>query len=183
MNAIDCHVLGLTMSIVGVVAFANSIAFRRPRAVIEEFFGESRPSIRQIKDHVLRKVHTYFGLGFLLAGFLLQIVAILPFFPEAKTASPFLPFAIVGVLVLATLFEVVAARYSRDSFRRHLKRFFRTHPEWPLDRNVELAKEIGAVFEVVSTPDETVEGYVARLRREMGVEPAPRSAAPAAMRR
>src|SRR5688572_22240458 len=105
VNEIDCHVLGLTMSIVGVVAFANSIAFRRPRAVIEEFFGESRPSLRQIKDHVLRKVHTYFGLGFLLAGFLLQIVAVLPFFPRADTASPFLPFAILGVLALATVFE------------------------------------------------------------------------------
>ncbi|HKE01722.1 MAG TPA: hypothetical protein VKE69_11975, partial [Planctomycetota bacterium] len=66
------------------MAFANSIAFRRPRAVIEEFFGESRPSLLSIKDHVLRKVHTYFGLGFLLAGFLLQIVAVLPFFPRAQ---------------------------------------------------------------------------------------------------
>lgn len=169
MNALDCHVLGLTMNIVGVVAFANTIVFRRPRAAIADFFGEGRPTLRTVKDHVLRKIHTYLGLGFLLAGFLLQIAAVLPIFPRGERPSGFLPFAIGGVLLLATLLELVGANYSRNSFRRHLKRFFRAHPGYPLERNVELAKEIGAVFGLETTPDETVEGYLSRLRKRMGV--------------
>jgi len=172
VNSLDCHVLGLTMSIVGVVAFANTIVFRRPRAAIEDFFGESRPSLRTVKDLVLRKIHTYLGLGFLLAGFLMQIVAVLPIFARGERPSGFLPFAIAGVLVLATLLELVGGHYSRRSFRRHLKRFFRAHPEYPFERNVELAKEIGRTFRLESSPDETVDGYLLRLRQRIGVESA-----------
>lgn len=169
MNALDCQVLGLTLNIVGVVAFANSIVFRRPRQVIEEFFGESRPSLSNIKDLVLRKVHTYFGLGFLLAGFLLQIVGAFPFLPKSDIGSRYLPYALMGVLVIAAVAEVVAVRYSKRSFRRHLKKFFKLRPNYPLEKNPELAKEIAGIFDMEAAPDATVEGFVAQLRLKLGV--------------
>lgn len=171
MNALDCQVLGLTLNIVGVVAFANSIVFRRPRQVIDEFFGQSRPSLSNIKDLVLRKVHTYFGLGFLLAGFLLQITGAFPIFEKSDVGSPFLPFALLGVLVVAAIAEVVGVRYSRRSFRKHLKRFFKTYPNYPLEKDTELAKEIAAIFEMKVSPDATVEGFMQELRRTLGVTP------------
>ncbi|MBI3817560.1 MAG: hypothetical protein HY286_02625 [Planctomycetes bacterium] len=171
MNALDCQVLGLTMNIVGVVAYANSIVFRRPRQVIEEFFGESRPSLNNIKDLVLRKVHTYFGLGFLLAGFLLQIIGAFPYLPKSENGSAFLPWALIGVLAVAAAAEVFAVRYSKRSFKRHVRRFFKIHPNYPLEKNPELAKEIAAVFELRASPDATVEGFVADLRQRLGVTP------------
>jgi len=170
MNHLDCQVLGLTMCIVGVVAFANSIVYRRPRQVIEEFFGASRPSLRSIKDHVLRKVHTYYGLGFLIAGFLFQILGWLPAVAHGDRPTPLLPIFIVGVIVVSAGFEIGAARYSRSSFRRHLRKFFRAHPEYPLERNLEVAKEIGEVFDLKAQPEETVEGYLARVRQAIGIE-------------
>lgn len=171
MNALDCQVLGLTMNIVGVVAFANSIVFRRPKQVIEEFFGESRPSLSNIKDLVLRKVHTYFGLGFLLGGFLLQIVGAFPFFPKSDNGSRYLPFALLGVLVVAAGAEFAAVKYSRRAFRRHLRKFFRLHPNYPLEKNPEIAKEIATIFDMEAAPDSTVEGFVAKLRERLGVTP------------
>jgi hypothetical protein len=171
ISSLDCQVLGLTMNIVGVVAFANSIVFRRPRQVIEEFFGESRPSLSNIKDHVLRKIHTYFGLGFLLAGFLLQILGAFPFFPRSDIGSRYLPWALLGVLTVATAAEVFAVRYSRRSFRRHLRRFFKSFPTYPLERHPELAKEIAELFDLKPSPDATVEGFVAELRKKIGVTP------------
>jgi hypothetical protein len=169
MNSLDCQVLGLTMNIVGVVAFANSIVFRRPRQVIEEFFGASRPSLKNIKDHIFRKVHTYFGLGFLLAGFVLQIVAALPVVKHGDAPSSFLPYALLGVVVVGAVGEILATRYSRRSFRRHLRRFFRVNANYPFERNPEIAKEVGEIFDLATTPEETVEGYCRRLRDKVGI--------------
>lgn len=181
MNSLDCQVVGLTMNIVGVVAFANSILFRRPRQVIEEFFGESRPSLRTIKDHVLRKSHTYFGLGFLLGGFVLQIASHLPVVAREDAPSHVLPYALLGVVVVGGLAEFAAQRYSKRSFRRHLRRFFKAFPNYPLERNPEVAKDVGEVFGVASTPDESVEGYVRRLRAKIGIAAA-EAARPASRR-
>jgi hypothetical protein len=158
------------MNIVGVVAFANSIIFRRPRQVIEEFFGMSPPTLKNIKDHVLRKVHTYFGLGFLLTGFLFQIAAVLPVTQQSDKPGATLPFLLVGVVAVAALLEIVGTRYSKRSFRKHLRKFFRANPHFSFERNPEVTKEIGEIFEVGSTPDETVEGYVRRLRTKIGVD-------------
>lgn len=167
------------MDIVGVVAFANSIVFRRPRQVLDEFFGESRQSLSNIKDHVLRKIHTYFGLGFLLAGFLLQILGAFPFFARSETGSRYLPWALLGVLGIAAATEVFAVRYSRRAFRRHLRRFFRAYPNYPFQRNPELAKEIAEIFELKASPDATVEGFIAELRKKLGVTPEMMKNAPA----
>lgn len=160
------------MNIIGVVAFANSILFRRPRQVIEEFFGVSQPTLKNIKDHVLRKVHTYFGLGFLLTGFLFQIASVLPFVPRGESPGASLPYWLMGILGVAALLEIVGAYYSKRSFRKHLRKFFRSNPQFSFERHPEIAKEIGEIFDVGTTPDETVEGYVRRLRVKIGIEQA-----------
>ena len=49
-------VIGLAMNVVGIFFLANSIIFRRPQRVLEEFFGAGKTSIRLIKDYVLNKI-------------------------------------------------------------------------------------------------------------------------------
>jgi hypothetical protein len=115
-------------------------------------------------------VHTYFGLGFLLTGFLFQIAAVLPITAHSEIPGPSLPYLLVGVVAVAAVLEIAGTRYSKRSFRKHLRRFFRTNPRFSFERNPEIAKEIGEIFDVGATPDETVEGYVRRLRVKIGVD-------------
>ena len=96
-------------------------------------------------------------------------MAALPVVKHGDAPSSFLPYALLGVVVVGAVGEILATRYSRRSFRRHLRRFFRVNANYPFERNPEIAKEVGEIFDLATTPEETVEGYCRRLRDKVGI--------------
>ena len=166
MDATDLTVIGLTCNLVGVFFLANSIIFRRPRRVIEEFFGVGAGSIATIRDYALNKMQVVIGFLFLNSGFLLQIAAKFGAV-EGRIATITFCFAIIAASVVVYL---IGAYSSRRSFRRLLREFFQSHP-WSFTENMALTKEIGSFLGIQHTQDMTVEDYVQRVRTALGIDP------------
>jgi len=165
MGPSELAVIGLTCNLVGVFFLANSIIFRRPRKVIEEFFDVDKRSLATVRDYALNKIQVILGFLFLNAGFVLQA------FSHRASLVEHWKVVLVGVsiVVVAFLFYLGGAVYSRRSFRRYLREFFRHHP-WDFQGNMALTKEIGALLGIPHTNDTTVEDYAHRVRTALGVE-------------
>jgi len=74
-KAEQLQVIGLTCNLVGIFLLANSIVFRSPKKLIEEFFGHGKGSLRPLRDYVVNKIQVIIGFLFLTAGFILQALA------------------------------------------------------------------------------------------------------------
>ena len=165
-NAAHFQVIGLTCNLVGIFLLANSIVFRSPRRLIEEFFGAKSGSLRPLRDYVVNKIQVVIGFLFLTAGFVLQALA-----AWASLEEPLAILIICAALMLiAFSIYYFGDKYSRRSFRRYLKDFFRRHP-YNFGQNIEMTKQIGKVFDIPSDPDETVEAYVVKVMRALGLDP------------
>ena len=161
MESSDLAVIGLTCNLVGVFFLANSIIFRRPRKVIEEFFGVGAGSLATIRDYALNKMQVVIGFLFLNAGFLLQMMA------NWDVLIGQVLFC-VGIIGSAVLVYMVGAYYSRRTCKRLLREFF-GHHAWSFTENMALTKEIGLFLGIPRTKDMTVEDYVHRVREALGV--------------
>jgi hypothetical protein len=170
MDSPELLVIGLTCNLVGVFFLANSIIFRRPRKVIEEFFGVGAGSLEMIRDYALNKIQVVIGFLFLNAGFLLQAFAVLGGLPE----KAFTLIVCLSIIVFAVVVYVVGATYSRRAFRRYLHQFFQKHA-WSFTDNMALTKEIGLFMGIRHTPDMTVEEFVHRVKKALGVPQGPAS--------
>lgn len=166
MESPDLLVIGLTCCLVGVFFLANSIIFRRPRRVIEEFFGVGAGSLETIRDYALNKIQVVIGFLFLNAGFLLQAFAVL----GGMTDRAFTLIVCLSIVAFAGVVYVIGATYSRRAFKRYLHQFFGKHP-WSFTDNMALTKEIGAFLGIHHTPDMTVEEFVHRVKKALGVPP------------
>lgn len=165
MGSSELAVIGLTCNLVGVFFLANSIIFRRPRKVIEEFFDVAKPSLTTVRDYALNKIQVILGFLFLNAGFVLQA------FSHQDTLTARWNVVIVGIsiVVVAFLFYLAGAVYTRRAFKRYLQEFFGKFP-WDFQGNMALTKEIGALLGIQHTNDTTVEDYARRVREALGVD-------------
>ncbi|MFQ5506288.1 MAG: hypothetical protein ACE5F1_16085 [Planctomycetota bacterium] len=166
MEAPEYLVIGLTCNLVGIFLLANSIVFRSPRRLLEEFFGVGIGSIRPIRDYVLNKIQVIIGFLFLTAGFVLQALSGWSWIVQK---GPVL--AICGAIVtVAALVYFVGQLYSRRSFRRYLCDFFQQH-SFNFIQNMEMTKQIGKAFGILPAPEDSVEVYVAKVKRALGLRP------------
>jgi hypothetical protein len=81
-------------------------------------------------------------------------------------------FICLVIVAFAGLVYFIGATYSRRTFRRYLKEFFRTHP-WDFQKNMALTQDIGLWLGIRQTPDMTVEDYVRAVRRALDLPPEP----------
>ena len=162
----ELAVIGLTCNLVGVFFLANSIIFRRPRRLLEEFFGVGAGSLTSIRDYALNKIQVTIGFLYLNIGFLLQAGA------QLGAIKQRVPTAIICVLVVgfAGVVYLVGAIRSRRTFRRLLQEFFQAHA-WSFSENMALTKEIGTFLGVRRTDDMTVEDYVHAVRERLSLPP------------
>lgn len=164
MEAPELLVIGLTCNLVGVFFLANSIIFRRPRRVMEEFFGVGAGSLETVRDYALNKIQVVIGFLFLNAGFLLQAFATL----DAVKEGAWTAVVCASIVLFAGLVYLAGSIYSRVSFRRYLQEFFQKH-SWSFTDNMALTKEIGQFLGIHLAGEMTVEEFVHRVRKALGV--------------
>lgn len=158
--------VGLVLAIVGSFLLANAILFRHPRSLVEEHFGGRRRRLTSIRDFIFHRVNIHLGFLFLLSGFGVQLYGHLR--PEEAGPKEF-PTAWVGViLLLAIALEVAGWWWSHRLFRRYVREYLLVHPA-DFETDAGLAREVGELFGIPATPEDTVESYVLRLRVRLGV--------------
>lgn len=166
MDSSELAVIGLTCNLVGVFFLANSIIFRRPRKVMEEFFGVGAGSMTALRDYTLNKIQVVIGFLFLNTGFLLQG------FANLESISDRLGTVVIclAIVLCAGLVYLVGWVYSRRSFKRLLRDFFHRH-QWSFQENMALTREIGKHLGVIESPDMPVKDYIQKVRAALGLPP------------
>jgi hypothetical protein len=132
--------------------------------------------LRTIRALLFHRVQVMLGFAFLLTGFAMQLFGrFRPLPVEEERGSATLWIGLV--VLLAVGLELAGWWWSQRAFRRHLRTFLRENP-LDLETDAALAREVGELLGVESHADDTVQSYVTRLRRSLGmVLPAVRAAA------
>lgn len=163
----DWSVLGWVSAIVGAFLIANATLLEHPRHLVSRYFGNSGGRLQSVREYMYNRVQTTLGFGFLLGGFGMQLVA---HYKAAGPGEPPLPMAwLGGVVVLAVGLLFLGWWWSLIAFRRYVREYFTEHPIH-LESDPRTVREIGELFGIEQRGDDTVEDYVARLRRKAGLE-------------
>lgn len=163
----DWFAIGLVLSIVGGFLLANAILFRHPRTLVQEHFRGSRVQLRSIREYIFHRVQVHLGFVFLLVGFGLQLYG--HFRPPPAAAEGQFPTLAIGLILLVLVaLEIGGWWLSHALFRRYVREYFLGYPP-DFETDMELAREVGTLFGVKSSGEETVESYLERLRLAVGI--------------
>ena len=173
----DWFGVGLVLAIVGGFLLANAILFRHPRTLVAAHFGGGVSRLGTIREYIFHRLQIHLGFLFLLSGLGLQLFG--HFRPPLPTteAAPFPTAWVGGILLAVALLEVGGWWLSHHLFRRYVREHFLRNPP-DLETDMPLARELGQLFGIQSTGDDTVQSFLARVRAELGLSVTPRSAAP-----
>jgi hypothetical protein len=162
----DWTSLGLVSCIIGAFLIANSTLFEHPRSLVARYFGRSFGRLQSVREYVYNRVQTTLGFAFLLAGFGFQLIGR---FRAAPAEELPLSMAWVGVLVASAIAMLFSGWWwSVWAFRRYVREYFTRNPR-DFRAEPSVAREIGELFGIESSEDDTVEDYVDRLLRETGL--------------
>ncbi len=164
----DWAAIGLVLAILGAFLLGNAILFRHPRTLVEEFFGSRTSGVRlhAIREYVFHRAQV--AVGFLGR-----------YCPTAPASSalgeraepPSFPAAWVGAILVLTIALLAAAWWwARHSFRRHVRGHLRREPP-DFEADLRLAREVGDLFGVESSNDDTVQSYLERLHLALELPP------------
>jgi len=173
----DAFGLGLVLVLIGVFLLANSILFRHPRTLVAEHFGAARGRLVSIRGLIFQRLQVHLGSLFLLVGLALQIYGHYGLEPGLAGTPREFPLAWVGVIVVAVaVLELGGWWLSHALFLRIVRAHFQAHPP-ALEGDLALARELGALFGIHGQGDDSVQSYLARIRRRIGLPEHPRAAA------
>jgi hypothetical protein len=176
MDNPDLRVLGLTCQLIGVFFVAISMVFKKPRAIIGELFGvKAGDTVKQFRDMVFKKNQLALGLILIAAGYVIQIVGLMPAPPGAPTDggffanwSPalFFGFLLLAIIALTAVANLIGLVWARRTFNRLLTEFLRDNHEL-LEENIQVTKQLGELVGVESGRDSSIEEYLHNFRRKL----------------
>ncbi len=177
LGTLDLNVIGLPFNIVGIFFLASSLKFKRSRRVVQEFFGvEKMYPLKNIREHVVRKIQVYLGFAFLFAGYGVQITAIISENVSRNETSLIKPnlvmiagILLVSMVLFTLILKIVEVNWTRVTFKRLLIEFFREH-EWELVRNTDIAKEMGELLKIPRDKDDAIEDYVLKIKKALHID-------------
>jgi hypothetical protein len=178
---VDWVGLGLLLAIAGAFLLAAGILFHSPRDLIEDRLGGPR-GLARVRDPIFQRVQLGLGFAFLLAGFGLELfgrrAGSAGAAQDAGPSGATIPAFWIGVVVLAAVgLSASGWWWSNVALRRHLRAFLREHPP-DLEADLAFAREIGELYGVRPQAEDSVQSFLARLRRELGLGPRTAAARP-----
>lgn len=173
----DWFGVGLVLAIVGGFLLTNAILFRHPRSLVAAHFGGAPSRLGTIREYIFHRLQVHLGFLFLLSGFGLQLYGRYRPAPATDVSLSFPTAWVGGILLAVAVLEVAGWWLSHQLFRRYVREHFLRNPP-DLETDMHLARELGELFGIQSTGDDTVQSYLARIRAELGLSMTPRSATP-----
>lgn len=178
MGRSDLEFLSLAIGIVGTFFVCAAVQVKRPKHILEEAFGISREQLREVHSAVQKRT-------WLLIGFACNVIALLVLMfsrgaslAEGNVLLESLTTLESALVVLAA--GVVLALGLLHGSRLWSRRYFRnmvievlTENQLPLESNVPLAREIGALLGVPADENDTVPSYMRRLRQRLNLPQSP----------
>lgn len=159
-------VLGVVCQLLAGVLFTSAVARGHPRQLLRDLLGGMPPGLEALRTAIFSRVQNqaaaiYYtlGLALMLAGFL------------SPGAAADWRLEATGAVVLVcglALYMLFSRRFADRLLRRHLLEHLRANP-FPFEEHVDLARQVGELFGVQSTGDDTLESYAARLRSALGL--------------
>ena len=169
----DLFGIGLVLSIVGCFLLANSILFRHPRTLVADFFQRAERRLASIREYIFHRVQVHLGFLYLLGGFGFQLFGHFRPQPAAGDLPREFPVLWIGVIALTVVvLELLGWWLSYMLFRKYVREHFRLHPP-SLESNMHLARELGELFGIASQGDDSVQSYLLRIRRKIGLPAQP----------
>lgn len=168
----DAFGLGLVLVLIGAFLLANSVLFRHPGALVAEHFGGGRQKLVTIRGYVFHRLQVHLGFLFLLVGFALEIYghygASGPGARASGEAAAFPKGWVLAIVAAVVALELGGWWLSHALFLRYVRLHFRANPP-ALEGDLRLARELGELFGIASDGNDSVQSYLARIRRRIGL--------------
>jgi hypothetical protein len=172
----DAFGLGLVLVLIGGFLLANSVLLRHPRAMVAEHFGGPRARLSSMRGVIFHRLQVHLGFLFLLIGFALQIYGHYGASGAAPPVHVFPKVWVVAIVVAVVCLELGGWWLSHALFLRYVREHFRAHPP-ALEGDLALARELGDLFGIQSEGNDSVQSYLARIRRRIGLPESGRTVA------
>ncbi len=158
----DWTSLGIVTAMIGAFLIASATLLEHPRRLVARYFGRSSGRLQSVREYVYNRLQVVLGFAFLLVGFGMQLVGHFVSLPPG--AEP-LNMAWVGLIVFAVVVMLFAGWWwSLWAFRRYVREYFSEH-EANFEVHGNLTREIGELFDVEPSANDTVTTYAARVRK------------------
>lgn len=167
----DAFGLGLVLVLIGAFLLANAILFRHPRTLVAEHFGGTREKLVTIRGYIFHRLQVHLGFLFLLVGFALEIYGhygVAEATAESAGARTFPLRWVLAIVAAVVALELGGWWLSHALFLRYVRAHFRAHPP-ALESDLALARELGELFGITSDGNDSVQSYLARIRRRIGL--------------
>ncbi len=165
----DLLVLGVVAHLVAGLLYGLSVGKGRPRRLLMELLGGTPRDLDYLRDAIQAKARGQAGAAYFSLGSLLLLLGFLDAFGSPGADPRVQALGAAGLVLLAAAVLAWSDRGVARRMRRYLRDYLQQHP-YPLEENVNLAREIGELFSVPHSPDETLESYVRKVRQAVGME-------------
>jgi len=163
----DLVVLGVVAQFLAGLLLGSSVGKGRPRRLLLDMLGGVPPNLDYLRDAIQAKFRGQAGAFFFSLGSGMLLFGFVTEGPPSDWQIQ--AGGTVLMVALAVLVLVLGERYGARVLRRNLRDHLREQ-DFPFEEHVNLTREIGAVFGVSSSPEETLESYVAKVRAAIGLE-------------
>ncbi|NOT32499.1 MAG: hypothetical protein HOP15_18795 [Planctomycetes bacterium] len=165
----DAFGLGLVLALIGAFLLGSSVLFRHPRALVAEHFGAARERLVSIRQYIFLRLQVHLGFLFLMVGFALEIYGHYGLAPGAAAAPRLFPVPwVLGLAGAVVALELGGWWLSHALFLRAVRAHFLARPP-ALEGDLALARELGELFGITSEGNDSVQSYLLRIRRRIGL--------------
>lgn len=174
MSEFEYDFLSLVLATVGLFFICCATVQKKPKHILEEAFGLYRGGLRDLKSSVFKRNQV-------VMGFLCVVLAIVANIFGTSTAdsggmlSGFGAISLVAILIasmaaLGGVLNYFSRLWSKSAFRQLISEVV-SESAWPLEENMPMVREIGKLLGLPPSQEDTVEGYVQRLRAHLDLPP------------